>query len=149
MLQGILVLIPAALADGNDVALALATVVAGTIRGATLTTPFTAAIFSLVYFDQRVRREGFDLELLARASASRHPIAPPRRSPTTARRRSRPSSARRRVLAPPPGWQPPSRRPPSPHVSPSPSRRRPRRAAGSPDAAALAPRVARARPGGL
>ena len=72
VLQGILTLVPAALADGNEVVLAIAAVIAGTVS-VTLTTPFTAAIFSLVYFDQRVRREGFDLELLAQGLGERAP----------------------------------------------------------------------------
>ncbi len=32
-----------------------------------ITTPFVAAVFVLVYFDLRVRKEGFDLQLLAQA----------------------------------------------------------------------------------
>jgi hypothetical protein len=32
-----------------------------------ITTPFVAAVFALVYFDLRVRKEGFDLQLLAQA----------------------------------------------------------------------------------
>jgi hypothetical protein len=108
VLQGILVLIPAALADGNDVALALATVVAGTVSG-TLTTPFTAAIFSLVYFDQRVRREGFDLELLAKGLGEQ---APDRAASAVSDYRPPEVTPEQRAQAPfwppPPGWQPPS-----------------------------------------
>ena len=37
----------------------------GSALGAALATPFQAAIVAVVYFDLRVRREGFDLELLA------------------------------------------------------------------------------------
>lgn len=37
------------------------------IVSAALTTPFIAAVFVLLYFDLRVRKEGFDLELLAQA----------------------------------------------------------------------------------
>ncbi len=37
------------------------------ITAAVITTPFVSAVFVLVYFDLRVRKEGFDLELLVRA----------------------------------------------------------------------------------
>ena len=107
VLQGILVLIPAALADGNDVALAVATVIAGTVSG-TLTTPFTAAIFSLVYFDQRVRREGFDLELLAKGLGEQ---APDRAASAVSDYRPPEVTPEQRAQAPfwppPPGWKPP------------------------------------------
>jgi hypothetical protein len=45
-----------------------AEVIIGTIGGtiaSMLTTPFTAAFIAVLYFDLRVRKEGFDLELLA------------------------------------------------------------------------------------
>lgn len=44
-----------------------------------ITTPFVAAVFVLVYFDLRVRKEGFDLQLLAEAMGPAHeaPTAPP------------------------------------------------------------------------
>ena len=64
LLQGAIQIVPAVLADGNDAVLAFSTVVGQTV-GYTLTTPFTAAVLALLYFDQRVRKEGFDLELLA------------------------------------------------------------------------------------
>ncbi len=35
----------------------------GTVVGATLTTPFQAGVTGLLYIDQRMRREGFDIEL--------------------------------------------------------------------------------------
>ena len=120
VLQGILVLIPAALADGNEVALAFATVVAGTVSG-TLTTPFTAAIFSLVYFDQRVRREGFDLELLAQGlgepapDPAAAPVADYRPPEVTPEQR-----AQAPFWPPPPGWQPPAEPPPEREPEPPP-----------------------------
>ncbi|HEY5273778.1 MAG TPA: hypothetical protein VIJ34_11160 [Acidimicrobiales bacterium] len=39
---------------------------AGVISGIFLTTPFIAAIVAVIYFDLRVRKEGLDLELLAK-----------------------------------------------------------------------------------
>ena len=64
IIQGILLVVPSLLAEGNDVVAAFSSVVADTLGGV-LTTPFTAAIVALIYFDQRVRKEGFDLQLLA------------------------------------------------------------------------------------
>ena len=64
ILQAILQYVPAVLADGDQVVLAVAAIVAGTV-GSVITTPFTAAVVTLLYFDQRVRREGFDLRQLA------------------------------------------------------------------------------------
>jgi hypothetical protein len=107
ILQGILTLVPAALADGNDVVLALTAVIAGTVA-VTLTTPFTAAIFSLVYFDQRVRREGFDLALLAEGLGEQ---APGEGTAPAVALRGPEVTPEQRAQAPfwppPPGWQPP------------------------------------------
>ena len=55
---------------GNTDPESLAGFVAATVTGivsAVVTTPFLATIFILLYFDLRVRKEGFDLELLTRA----------------------------------------------------------------------------------
>jgi len=48
---------------GSALALVISTVVG--IVSSVITTPFMAAVLVLVYFDLRVRKEGFDLELLA------------------------------------------------------------------------------------
>jgi hypothetical protein len=49
----------------NEVAAAVADAIAQTASTA-LTTPLSAAVVTVLYFDLRVRKEGFDLELLAR-----------------------------------------------------------------------------------
>ena len=106
IVQAIVQVVPALLADGNQVVLAVSTVVAGTL-GSVLTTPFTAAIVALVYFDQRVRKEGFDLQLLADglgqpydpSTAPPAPLIEPEVTP--AQRASAP------YWPPPPGWTPP------------------------------------------
>ena len=49
----------------NEVAQAVADAIAQTASSA-LTTPLSAAVITVLYFDLRVRKEGFDLELLAR-----------------------------------------------------------------------------------
>ena len=51
--------------SGNEVALALADALGQTASGV-LTTPLSAAVLTVLYFDLRVRKEGFDLELLSR-----------------------------------------------------------------------------------
>ncbi|MBV8950945.1 MAG: hypothetical protein JOZ99_08725 [Actinobacteria bacterium] len=58
------VLVPVAVAGGNQT---LATVLSGITGaiGALLTTPFIAAVVTVLYFDLRVRKEGFDLQLMA------------------------------------------------------------------------------------
>jgi hypothetical protein len=72
---------------------------------AVITTPFTAAVVTVLYFDLRVRKEGFDLELLARnvgiepsvaAPTSFLPPPPP------------PAGSQPPFWPPPPGWTPPS-----------------------------------------
>lgn len=50
---------------GNDVALAIADAI-GQTASSVLTTPLSAAVLTVLYFDLRVRKEGFDLELLSR-----------------------------------------------------------------------------------
>ena len=75
------------------------------IVSAVITTPFVAAVFVLLYFDLRVRKEGFDVELLASA------IGPP------AAAASGPSSGAEGGGSPPSSWE----RPPSSWEPPSPS----------------------------
>lgn len=48
----------------NEIAVDVARAI-GAIIGATLTTPVLAAVITVLYIDLRVRKEGFDLELLA------------------------------------------------------------------------------------
>jgi hypothetical protein len=61
--QGILVGVLAS--TDSELLIAVATAIAA-IASAVLVTPFSAAVNGIVYFDLRVRKEGFDLELLAR-----------------------------------------------------------------------------------
>ena len=67
-----------------------------------ITTPFTAALVAVVYFDLRVRKEGFDIELLARGIGTGAPegAVPPGVIPPSPRQdRDWPDA--------PPGWDPP------------------------------------------
>ncbi|MGH9178810.1 MAG: hypothetical protein ACRD0N_09695, partial [Acidimicrobiales bacterium] len=80
-----------------------------------LTTPFSAAVIMVVYFDLRVRKEGFDLELLARRvgvepgpgawSSPDHPSP----VPEVPGAGSQPP-----FWPPPPGWRPEPPGPPEP-----------------------------------
>ncbi len=81
VIAGIIVsLVPAAIvtavARDNDVANVLASIVGGTVSQL-ISTPYLAAVIALLYFDQRVRKEGFDLQLLAEGLGQRRdPDAP-------------------------------------------------------------------------
>ena len=103
IVQAIVQLGPAGLADGNHAVLAISTVVAGTL-GSVIATPFTAAIVALVYFDQRVRKEGFDRRRLAEGLDQPYdpgaaPLLEPELSPA--------QRAQAPYWPPPPGWVPP------------------------------------------
>jgi hypothetical protein len=50
--------------SGNDALVLALSAIAGVV-GLLITTPFQSALLAVVYFDLRVRKEGFDLELLA------------------------------------------------------------------------------------
>lgn len=82
--------------------------VGGTLASV-ITTPFQAAFVAVLYFDLRVRKEGFDLELLARnlgtePASDRPPIAPTATLP--------PSGGEQPPFwPPPPGWKPSSEEP--------------------------------------
>jgi hypothetical protein len=65
-------------ADSNNDALVLVLSALAGIVGLAISTPFQAALITVVYFDLRVRKEGFDLELLAQAMAGDGSTAPER-----------------------------------------------------------------------
>ena len=104
VLQGLLVGV--VLSTSNDIVNTVATAVASTI-GSALVTPFTAAVAVVLYFDLRVRKEGFDLELLAQrigvdppdgTSFSPSPLPPQRPDPGDGEQPP--------FWPPPPGWRP-------------------------------------------
>jgi hypothetical protein len=110
IVQGALVGVSAGLSTASPDSFASYAVdfVASTIA-ATLTTPFTAAVTIVVYFDLRVRKEAFDLELLAQQLGVDLPVdqqvvpldlIPPPRPTTSAAGEAPP------FWPPPPGWQP-------------------------------------------
>lgn len=92
---------------GNEIATAVANAIGQTASSA-LTTPLSAAVLTVLYFDLRVRKEGFDLELLARrlgVDPATVPGTPTgidlRPSPVIADDDEQPP-----FWPPPPGWKP-------------------------------------------
>jgi hypothetical protein len=91
IVAGIVQLVPegiaSAVASDSVVADAIAAVVGGTVS-AMIATPYTAAILTLLYFDQRVRKEGFDLQRLADGLGTPPPgwVAPDAPPPADERR---------------------------------------------------------------
>jgi hypothetical protein len=92
--------------SGNDVATAVAEAIGQTAASA-LTTPLSAAVVTVLYFDLRVRKEGFDLELLARrigvdpTGLSGPAFFPPAGPSVAVTEDDRPP-----FWPPPPGWKP-------------------------------------------
>ncbi|MBA3555114.1 MAG: hypothetical protein H0W29_10200 [Gemmatimonadales bacterium] len=83
----------------------------GTTIATVLTTPFTAAFITVLYFDLRVRKEGFDLELLAQ----RVGVDPPTGAGFATTPHSRPPAtdgSQPPYWPPPPGWRPSAEDPP-------------------------------------
>ena len=134
-----------------------------------ITTPYSAAVVALLYFDLRVRKEGLDLQLLARdAGVERDPDAP-LPAPLHGDEWTPEERAQAPYWPPPPGWKPEPRAP-APPAPPAPgtwlpprpggrgSRERPRRrarrgpghplGAAVPGARAARPVPRRARPRG-
>jgi hypothetical protein len=71
-----------------------------------LTTPYSAAVVTLLYFDLRVRKEGLDLQLIAEgADVTRDPDAP-LPAPLVADEYTPEERAQAPYWPPPPGWRP-------------------------------------------
>src|SRR5207237_1264734 len=73
-----LALLTASWDSGSTAAIALTSVVS--VASSVVTTPFMAAVLVLVYFDLRVRKEGFDLELLSQGVGIPGAVLPSRGS---------------------------------------------------------------------
>jgi len=114
VISGIVQLIPDAIASGvandNTVADGIATVIGGTVS-AMISTPYTAAIVVLLYFDQRVRKEGFDLQLLAEGLGSVRDPDAPLPAPLVGPAVTPEQRAAAPYWPPPPGWVPPEPEP--------------------------------------
>ena len=95
--------------NDNDLLVVVLNGLATTV-GLVIATPFQAALLTVVYFDLRVRKEGFDLELLAREIGA----PPPALVPAAQAEAQDLWPAHDEVdrtgapyWPPPPGWQPP------------------------------------------
>ena len=107
IVQGIFAIGALAADDESSLAGIVANGIASTI-GSMLATPFQAAVVCLLYFDLRVRKEGFDLELLARQiGVTRSPDAEPA-VPSYQPAVESGVSAAPPYWPPPPGWTPPA-----------------------------------------
>jgi hypothetical protein len=108
LLQAVFLVGTVAGADNDTLVLGLSAV-AG-ILGLAVSTPFQAALLTVIYFDLRVRKEGFDLQLLADGIGG---SVPPRA--TAGPERTVPPAAQEidgtgaPFWPPPPGWHPPPR----------------------------------------
>ena len=93
-------------ADANSVAGFLVNTVSGTL-GSMISTPFTAAFVTVLYFDLRVRKEAFDLQLLAeRIGLTAPPEGGYRPAPGAAPAPRPTGGAAPPYWPPPPGWRP-------------------------------------------
>jgi hypothetical protein len=106
VISGILEFVFLAPAFFTDSLLAIA-VLSGlsSIVGYAISTPLQAAIIAIVFFDQRVRKEGLDLELLARSLGTEAPSAAASADADSGQ--SPPAQT-------PPGWAPPGGAEPPP-----------------------------------
>jgi hypothetical protein len=135
LVQGVIMVVPSLVADGNTLAGATGAVVGGTL-GSVLTTPYSAAVITLIYFDLRVRKEGLDLQLVAEGTGVERDPDAPLPGPLVADEYTPEERAQAPYWPPPPGWRPapaheePSWRP----EAPSPSGWLPPRASDPPGA---------------
>ncbi|HTE61975.1 MAG TPA: hypothetical protein VK631_16600 [Solirubrobacteraceae bacterium] len=105
LVSGVIMIVPSVVAENNTLVGALGAVVGGTV-GSVLTTPYSAAVVTLLYFDLRVRKEGLDLQLIAEgAGVERDPDAP-LPPPLVADEYTPEERAQAPYWPPPPGWRP-------------------------------------------
>jgi MFS family permease len=105
-------------AGGTDTVVGFTVNVLATTLSSVITTPAVAAFAIVLYIDLRVRKEGFDLYLLAQrlgvepgnVESSTAALLPPE-VPTY--------TAKPPFWPPPPGWQPPGEPPPEPEPDPN------------------------------
>jgi hypothetical protein len=106
-----LLAVAAVAADDSVIVNAIATVVGSTLSSA-ITYPYLAAVLTILYFDQRVRKEGFDLQLLAQGmGAERDPDAPLPEPLIGDDIYTPEQRAAAPYWPPPPGWVPPPAQP--------------------------------------
>src|SRR5215213_1687322 len=113
LVTGVIMVVPSLVAEDN-------TVVGGTV-GSVLTTPYSAAVVTLLYFDLRVRKEGLDLQLIAEGADVRRDPDAPLPAPLVAEEYTPEERAQAPYWPPPPGWRP------APPAAPEPGWREPER----------------------
>jgi hypothetical protein len=96
---------------GDSAPVVLVANVLASVASSAISTPLVAAFATVLYFDLRVRKEGFDLALLAARigvapDPARAPLPP--RAPAPAAWEDEPSSSQPPYWPPPPGWRPPA-----------------------------------------
>lgn len=91
--------------SGGSVVVTVVLVSLAAAVSAVLTRPFTASIRTVLYFDLRVRREGYDVQLLAEQLGIAPSALPPAAAPGPA---SVGGPDGPPYWPPPPGWSPPS-----------------------------------------
>jgi hypothetical protein len=108
--------------SGNGFVSALANGVA-TAAATVLTIPFVAAVIAVLYFDLRVRKEGFDLQMLAMRIGAPAPDANTAAAPMPWLK-PQPGAGGGWAPPPPPGWErtPQGARPIEPPRAPEPPR---------------------------
>ena len=105
LVTAVIMVVPAVVAEDNTLAGAVGAVVGGTV-GSVLTTPYSAAVVTLLYFDLRVRKEGLDLQLIAEGADIRRDPDAPLPAPLVADEYTPEERAQAPYWPPPPGWKP-------------------------------------------
>jgi hypothetical protein len=100
-IEGLVAALTSVSTTPDSVVSALVSIVAGTVSSL-VTTPFVAAFLTVLYFDLRVRKEAFDLQLLA----ERIGVEPPARPAAPTAPGPAESSEEPPFWPPPPGWKP-------------------------------------------
>jgi hypothetical protein len=116
IIEGLLIGVAVGTSD-STVPGAIATVIGGTIASV-ITRPYLAAVLTILYFDMRVRKEGFDLQLLAEGLGQPHDPDAPVPAPLIGEEYTPEQKAAAPYWPPPPGWTPPPPSSPEPaHAS--------------------------------
>ncbi len=97
-------------APENALANGIASVIGTTIAGVILY-PYSSALLTIMYFDQRVRKEGFDLQLLAQGVGVEHDPDAPLPAPYVGGPSAPPYVDGPPAPPPPPTWSPPPEQP--------------------------------------
>ena len=102
LISGLVLGLTSISAGSTSIAAIVVSIIGGTVSKL-VTTPFVAAFITVLYFDLRVRKEGFDLQLLA----ERLGVEPPPGAFAAARQAELPASSEQPPFwPPPPGWKP-------------------------------------------